>query len=81
MPSHLYSYSFARNPGWGRRFALQPEIQSYVEDVARKHGVLDRVRLGTDVTSAEWDAADARWRVQTTPARSRQTCSCAPAAS
>ena len=65
VPSHLYSYSFARNPGWGRRFALQPEIQAYVEDVARKHGVLDRVRLGTEVTSAEWDAGTARWRVQT----------------
>ena len=50
VPSHLYSYSFARNPRWGRRFAAQPEIQRYVEDVARQHGVLDRVRLGTDVT-------------------------------
>ena len=29
VPSHLYSYSFARNPGWGRRFARQPEISSY----------------------------------------------------
>ena len=36
VPSHLYSYSFARNPRWGRRFALQPEIQRYVEDVARR---------------------------------------------
>ena len=65
MPSHLYSYSFARNPGWGRRFALQPEIQRYVEDVAREHGVLDRVRLNTDVASASWDSDAARWRLET----------------
>jgi cation diffusion facilitator CzcD-associated flavoprotein CzcO len=65
VPSHLYSYSFARNPGWGRRFAMQEEIQRYVEDVARRHGVLDRVRLNTDVTSASWDAAAARWRLET----------------
>ena len=65
VPSHLYSYSFARNPRWGRRFAAQPEIQRYVEDVARQHGVLDRVRLGTDVRSATWDAGSAGWRLET----------------
>ncbi len=65
VPSHLYSYSFERNPRWGRRFAIQPEIQRYVEDVARRHGVLDRVRLGADVRSATWDADSARWRLET----------------
>ena len=60
VPSHLYSYSFAPNPRWGRRFAAQPEIQRYVEDVARRHGVLDRVRLDTDVRSATWDAGVGR---------------------
>ena len=65
VPSHLYSYSFARNPRWGRRFAAQPEIQRYVERVARDHGVFDRVRLGTDVTSAAWDPDSARWRLET----------------
>src|SRR4026209_1492230 len=64
VPSHLYSYSFARNPRWGRRFAAQPEIQRYVERVARDHGVFDRVRLGTDVTSAAWDPDSARWRLE-----------------
>jgi cation diffusion facilitator CzcD-associated flavoprotein CzcO len=66
VPSHLYSYSFARNPHWGRRFAEQPEIQRYVEEVAREHGVLDRVRLNTEATSASWDPDSARWRVETT---------------
>ena len=65
VPSHLYSYSFARNPRWGRRFATQPEIQRYVEDVARRHQVLNRVRLGTDVESASWDEDSARWRLET----------------
>ncbi len=26
VPSSLYSYSFAPNPAWGRRYAEQPEI-------------------------------------------------------
>ena len=50
-------------PALGPALRAQPEIQRYVEGVARKHGVLDRVRLGTDVTSAEWDADAARWRL------------------
>ena len=65
VPSHLYSYSFARNPGWGRRFALQEEIQRYVENVARTHGVLDRVRPDTDVASASWNADSAQWQLET----------------
>jgi cation diffusion facilitator CzcD-associated flavoprotein CzcO len=65
VPSHLYSYSFARNPRWGRRFAAQSEIQRYVEDVARAHGVLDRVSVNRDVTSATWDQEAARWRLET----------------
>jgi len=65
VPSHLYSYSFAPNPRWDRRFASQPAIQRYVEDTARAFGVLHRVRLNTDVLSASWDEQAARWRLQT----------------
>src|SRR6185436_16601244 len=28
VPSHLYSFSFALNPSWGRTYATQPEIES-----------------------------------------------------
>ena len=55
VPSHLYEFSFAPNPRWSRRYAPQAEIQAYLEDVARRHGVLDRIRTGTEVTSARWD--------------------------
>lgn len=65
VPSHLYSYSFAPNPDWGRRFASQPDIQRYVQDTARRFGVLDRVRCSTEVTGARWDAQASRWEVQT----------------
>jgi cation diffusion facilitator CzcD-associated flavoprotein CzcO len=29
-PALLYSYSFAPNPNWSRRFAEQPEIHDYL---------------------------------------------------
>src|SRR6187200_1045540 len=42
VPSQLYSYSFALNPTWSRSFSPQPEIQSYIQDVAERSGTLDR---------------------------------------
>ncbi len=64
VPSHLYEFSFAPNR-WSRRFAPQAEIQAYVEGVARRFGVLDRVRTGTEVKSASWDEGRGVWRLET----------------
>jgi len=64
VPSHLYEFSFAPN-AWSRRYAPQAEIQAYVEGVARRFGVLDRVRTGVEVTSAAWDGDHGRWRLET----------------
>src|ERR1041385_856322 len=52
IPSHLYEFSFAPNPRWSRRYAPQPEIQAYLEAVARRYGVAERIRTGTEVTCA-----------------------------
>lgn len=65
VPSQLYSFSFAPNPEWSRSFSPQPEIQAYLEDVARQSGVLDRFRFGVAVEEASWDEQDNRWRVAT----------------
>jgi cation diffusion facilitator CzcD-associated flavoprotein CzcO len=65
VPSHLYEFSFAPNPRWSRRYAPQAEIQAYIEGVLRDHGVEDRVRTGTEVTHARWDADERRWHLQT----------------
>jgi cation diffusion facilitator CzcD-associated flavoprotein CzcO len=69
VPSHLYEFSFAPNPEWSRRFSPQSEIQAYVEGTARRFGVLERVRTGTEVTSAEWDEERGRWRLETSAGR------------
>jgi cation diffusion facilitator CzcD-associated flavoprotein CzcO len=65
VPSHLYEFSFEPNPRWSRRFAPQPEIKAYLEDVARRHGVFDRIRTNTEVKGARWDAARAKWLLDT----------------
>jgi cation diffusion facilitator CzcD-associated flavoprotein CzcO len=69
IPSHLYEFSFAPNPRWSRRFAPQAEIQAYLEDVARRHGVLDRIHTGTAVERASWDGERGRWVLETTAGR------------
>ena len=61
VPSHLYSYSFEPNPEWSRRFSPGAEIQTYFEDVARRHQVVSRIRYGTEITRCEF--RDGRWRI------------------
>jgi cation diffusion facilitator CzcD-associated flavoprotein CzcO len=65
VPSQLYSFSFAPNPGWSRSFSPQPEIQAYIQRVADRSGVLDRFRFDTSLEEARWDDTEQRWHVRT----------------
>jgi len=62
VPSHFYSYSFAPNPEWSRRFSPGAEIQAYFEGVARRHGVDGRIRYGTEVGRCAFERG--RWRLE-----------------
>ncbi|WP_300609466.1 NAD(P)/FAD-dependent oxidoreductase [Trebonia sp.] len=66
VPSHLYSFSFAPNPGWTRSFSPQPEILAYLRHVADGEGITAKIRFGAEVTAARWEAAPRHWRVETT---------------
>jgi cation diffusion facilitator CzcD-associated flavoprotein CzcO len=63
VPSHFYSYSFAPNPDWSRRFSPGAEIQAYFSDVARRYGVDRRIRYGKEVTRCAFEGG--RWRLAT----------------
>jgi cation diffusion facilitator CzcD-associated flavoprotein CzcO len=63
VPSHLYSYSFEPNPDWSRRFSPGAEIQAYFEGVARRRGVMPRIRFGDEVTRLQF--ANGRWKLET----------------
>jgi cation diffusion facilitator CzcD-associated flavoprotein CzcO len=63
IPATLYSFSFAPKADWTRRYPPQSEIRDYLEDVARRTGVLERIRFGTEVTAARWDDAALRWEL------------------
>lgn len=64
IPSHLYSFSFAPNPGWSRTFPLQPELLRYLERVADDHALRPHLRLRAEVIAARWDEATATWEVE-----------------
>lgn len=62
VPSHFYSYSFALNPEWSRQYAPGAEIREYFEDVARRFGVIPRIRFGTEIVRCE--RMNGRWRLR-----------------
>jgi cation diffusion facilitator CzcD-associated flavoprotein CzcO len=66
IPSHLYSFSFAPNPGWTHSFSRQPEIWDYLEEITDRYGLRGQLRLGAEVTEARWDSGPARWELRTT---------------
>jgi cation diffusion facilitator CzcD-associated flavoprotein CzcO len=65
VPSPVYSFSFAPNPDWSRRFASAPEIQAYMQALAERHGLLSRIRFGTRLADARFDEASGQWNFTT----------------
>lgn len=61
VPSHLYSFSFASKKDWTRKFAFQPEILEYFEDVADRYGLRPHMRFNTEVTAAAFDESTGEW--------------------
>ncbi|MFV8835106.1 NAD(P)/FAD-dependent oxidoreductase [Aquisalimonas sp.] len=61
VQSHLYSFSFALNPEWSRRYATQPEIRDYLQGCADSYGVRPHVRLETAVEQLQWDDSNRYW--------------------
>ncbi|HET6938639.1 MAG TPA: NAD(P)/FAD-dependent oxidoreductase [Nocardioides sp.] len=66
VPSPLYSWSWALNPSWSRRYSPQAEILVYLEKAAADTGLLGLVRTGQEVCEAAYDDRTATWQVRTT---------------
>ena len=65
VPTHLYSFSFAQNPGWTRTFPRQAELLQYTEQLVRDYDLRPHLRLSTALTGADFDEAGGTWRVRT----------------
>jgi 4-hydroxyacetophenone monooxygenase len=61
--SHLYSLSY-EPADWAFYYAPQRHLKEYLRQVAARHGVSERVCLGTEVTAAEFDVDRSAWRLE-----------------
>jgi 4-hydroxyacetophenone monooxygenase len=62
VPNHLYSYSFAQHD-WPQHFSTQEVLLDYFRRCADGLGLTGHLRLGTEVLRADFEEADARWRL------------------
>lgn len=69
VPSRLYQFTFAPNPGWSRYFSPGQEIQAYFTDVAKRYGLSERIRFGTEIVGARFDGH--QWMVETSGGEKR----------
>lgn len=65
VPSHLYGFASHPNPSWSGTFARGGEIHAYLEHVVEAEQLGDRLRLGTAMQWADWDAEHEVWRIGT----------------
>ena len=65
VPTHLYSFSFARNPNWTRLFPAQREILDYLRRSADEYGVTPHIHFSCEMEHSAWDERSTRWRVRT----------------
>jgi cation diffusion facilitator CzcD-associated flavoprotein CzcO len=61
IPAPLYSYSFAPNPDWSRRFPPRSEILAYLEHCVADLGLTGAIRFGATVTEARWTGS--HWKI------------------
>ncbi len=63
VPSVLYSYSFAPNPDWSRKYSPHHEIKAYFQRTAERFGLGPHLRLGTGVRRADWREESGHWEL------------------
>jgi len=71
VASHFYSYSFALNPDWSRKYSMQPEIQAYFRSVAEQYRVVENIRFHSIVEKAEWNDLQKVWSVTVLDVKSK----------
>lgn len=65
--SSIFTLSWPWEPWTGEEYVADGDrIRDYMEDAARKHGILPHIRFGTTVLAADWDSATDTWTVHVT---------------
>jgi cation diffusion facilitator CzcD-associated flavoprotein CzcO len=61
VQSHVYSFSFEKNPRWSRMFAAQKEIRAYLEHCTDKYALRPHIRFNCGVEAARFNDATGTW--------------------
>lgn len=64
VPSALYSFSFERKTDWDYQWSEQPQILEYIQNVAQKHNLSERIRFNSKLEQACYDEQSARWTLK-----------------
>ena len=67
IPSQLYSFSFAKNPGWSRAYSPSAEILEHIEDLAERFDLVKDIKFNTEVTGLAFDKREAHWEISAGP--------------
>ncbi|KAI7498286.1 monooxygenase [Hortaea werneckii] len=73
VASHFYSFSFALNPDWSKKFSMRSEIQQYFRDVAERFDVVRHCRFYQTVETAHWNEDQQLWEVKITDHKTKNT--------
>jgi cation diffusion facilitator CzcD-associated flavoprotein CzcO len=65
VPSHLYSFSFARRYQWSRVYSGQADIARYLAQLCEKHGLATHLRFNKELRSARFDEDSGLWEIET----------------
>ncbi|WP_024802461.1 NAD(P)/FAD-dependent oxidoreductase [Nocardia sp. BMG51109] len=65
IPSFSYQFSFEQSSDWSRVYAPGRELKAYAERCVDKYGLRPRIRFGTTISEAEFDAGQDLWRLRT----------------
>ncbi len=70
--SHLYSFSFHRNPNWTREFPSQSEIQAYLLDVVAHYDLRPLIEFKVEITEMSWLDERRVWQLMTSTGELRE---------
>ncbi len=65
VPSHLYSFSFIKNPNWSRVFPQGAEIQRYLIQCCDQENIRPHINFHTQLEKASWNARERIWEIHT----------------
>lgn len=66
--SYLYQFKFEKNYPWTEYFASQGEVKRYLEYLAKKHRVYEKIRFNVKLERATFDEASSTWTLDATNA-------------